>query len=57
MGGILFGVAGGIMGFLTAGLLGFFLALIFNLTASVSGGVRVSAGRLTGSAEKKKSES
>jgi len=56
MGGILFGVAGGIGGFLTVGLLGFFLALIFNLTASISGGIRVSAKKLTGSPEEKKSE-
>jgi hypothetical protein len=56
MGGITFGVAGGIAGFLLVGLLGCVLALIFNLTASVSGGIRVSARKLTEPAEEKKSE-
>jgi hypothetical protein len=41
----MFGVAGGVAGFLAVGLLGCVLALIFNLTASVSGGLRVS-GRI-----------
>ncbi len=43
LGGIMFGVAGGVAGFLAVGLLGCVLALIFNLTASVTGGLRVSA--------------
>jgi hypothetical protein len=56
MGGIIFGVAGGIAGFLLVGLLGCLLALIFNLTASVSGGIRVSARRLAEPPEEKESE-
>jgi hypothetical protein len=56
MGGIVFGVAGGVAGFVALGLLGFLLALVFNLTASVSGGVRVSARRPAEPAEEKPSE-
>jgi len=57
MGGIMFGVAGAIAGFLSAGLLGCLLALVFNLTASISGGIRVSARRLPESPEEKKPDS
>lgn len=56
MGGIVFGVAGGIAGFLIVGLLGCVLALIFNLTASVSGGLRLAARKSVEPREEDRSE-
>jgi len=56
MGGILFGLIGAVAGFVAAGLLGLLLALVFNLTASVSGGLRVSVRRAPESVDDKKPE-
>ena len=56
LGGIMFGVAGGVAGFLAVGLLGCVLALIFNLTASVTGGLRVSGRKAPEIQEEKKPE-
>jgi hypothetical protein len=56
MGGIMFGVLGGVLGFLAAGVLGWLVALLFNLIASVTGGIRLTAERPEEPAEEKAAE-
>jgi len=53
MGGIMFGVMGGAAGLLFAGLLGYLLALLFNLIASVTGGVKLTGEKPEVGQEKK----
>ncbi len=57
MGGILFGAAGAIAGFLAFGVSGCLLSLVFNLTASVSGGLRIAARNLTEPSEEEEKRS
>jgi len=41
MGGIVFSVLGGLLGFALLGAIGYFLALLFNIIAAVGGGFRI----------------
>jgi hypothetical protein len=54
MGGIMFGVLGGALGFVSVGVLGYLLALLFNLIASVTGGIRLTADKPEERPEEKK---